>query len=156
MYELFIILMLLALLFVGAQAVLGLRLNTSSIPGPYDAELLLEVAAGVTKVATYNGATLDLGSGYAPGGIGQPAAACLMVTDLETTDSSNDYQAVLQESANGTDFTDAGPTISVAAIGGISIPGFVSKRYVRVKLTIAGDTPSITYAANLVPLGSVG
>lgn len=131
-------------------------MNTSHIPGPFDSQLLLEVAAGVTKTTTYDGATKDLGAGYAPGGIGQPAAAVVNVTDLETDDTSATYTATLQGSANGTDWDDVGPSVAITSTGAISVPGFLSQRYCRVKMTIAGATPSITYKAHLVPLGFPG
>lgn len=131
-------------------------MDTTHIPGPFDAELLLEDAAGVTKTASYDGASLDLGAGYAPGGIGQPAAAVVQVSALDTADTDETYTAVVEESADNSTFTPAGPEIAITATGALSVPGFISKRYVRLKLTLAGTTPSITYKAHLVPLGFVG
>lgn len=130
--------------------------NTSHIPGPYDAEMLLEAAAGVTKTETYDGAAKDLGAGYAPGGIGQPVAAVIQVSALDKANTTETYAAQLEESDDDLSYTAAGPSIAIAATGAVSIPGFLSKRYARLKITIGGDTPSITYKAHLVPLGHVG
>lgn len=131
-------------------------MNTSHIPGPYDAEMLLEDAAGVTKTATYDGAEKDLGDGYAPGGVGQPIAAVIQATALDLTTEDETYSLQLEESADGDTWTACGLAVSVTATGAVSVPGFVSERYVRVKATLAGTSPSITYKAHLVPLGLSG
>lgn len=60
------------------------------------------------------------------------------------------------ESDDDATYTAAGPAISIAAVGAISVPGFLSKRYCQLALTLAGTTPSITYKAHLVPVGTVG
>ncbi len=130
-------------------------MNTSHIPGPLDAEMLLEGAAGVTKTADYVGASLDHGSGYAPGSIGQPVAAVAQVSALDLANADETYSFVLEESDDNATFTAAGPIISVTQTGTLSVPGFLSKRYTRLKLDVGGTTPSITYIAHLVPLGSV-
>jgi len=131
-------------------------MDTTHIPGPYDAEMLLEVVAGVTKTADYNGATKDLGGGYAPGGIGQPGAAVVQVSALDFTTSDETYAFVVEESDDDATYTPAGPIITVAAPGAVSVPCFLSRRYCRLKLDVGGTTPSITYKAHLVPLGFIG
>lgn len=131
-------------------------MNTTHIPGPFDAEMLLELAAGVTKTADYNGAAKDLGGGYAPGGIGQPAAAVVEVSALDSTTGDETYAFVVEESDDDSTYTPAGPIISVTATGALSVPCFLSKRYCRLKLDVAGTTPSIAYKSHLVPLGFVG
>lgn len=131
-------------------------MDTTHIPGPFDAEMLLEDAAGVTQTADYDGATKDLGPGYAPGGIGQPTAAVVQVSALDTANGDETYSFVLEESDDGSTWSSAGPVIAVTATGALSVPGFLSKRYCRLKLAVAGTTPSITYQAHLVPLGHVG
>lgn len=131
-------------------------MKTTYIPGPLDAEMLLEGSAGVTKAIDYNGASKDLGSSYAPGGMGQPVAAVVQVSALDLADETETYAFVLEESADDVTFTPAGPIIDVTATGTISVPGFISQRYCRLRLDVGGDTPSITYKAHLVPLGSVG
>jgi len=145
-----------ALLVLGLIVTIGLRLNSGYIPGPYDAQMLLEDAAGVTKTADYDGASLDLGSGYAPGGIGQPMAAVVDLSDLDLASSDETYAFTLQESDDDGTFTDCGPAVEVAGTGAVSVPGFVSKRYVRCQLDVSGTTPSATYTAHLVPLGPLG
>jgi len=131
-------------------------MDTTHIPGPYDADMLLEDAAGVTKTADYDGASLNLGAGYQPGGIGQPAAAVAQVSALDLTDTDETYTFTVEESDDNVTFTPAGPIVSVTATGALSVPAFISKRYVRLKLDVGGTTPSITYKAHLVPLGFVG
>ncbi len=131
-------------------------MDITHIPGPYDAQMLMEDAAGVTKTADYNGASKDLGSGYAPGGIGQPAAAVVQVSALDFTTTDETYAFVVEESNDDSTFTAAGPIISVTATGATSVPCFLSKRYVRLKLDVGGTTPSLTYKVHLVPLGFIG
>lgn len=147
---------LFALIVVAALIAIGLRLNSDHVPGPYDADLLLEDEDGVTKTADYDGASLDLGSGYAPGGVGQPMAAVVVVSDLDLASSDETYAFTLQESADDSTFTDCGPAIEVTGTGTVSVPGFVSERYVRCQLDVSGTTPSATYTAHLVPIGHVG
>src|SRR5436190_21288271 len=66
------------------------------IPTPQDTQLLLQDT--VTKAASFNSAGKDLGSGYAPGGLGQPAAAVVQVSAMDTADGNETYVFVLQES----------------------------------------------------------
>ncbi|MGE5610858.1 MAG: hypothetical protein ACM359_16525 [Bacillota bacterium] len=120
-------------------------MNTSHIPTPQDEELRLEES--ITKTATFDGTTKDLGLRYAPGGLGQQAAAVVQVSAMDTESTDETYKMVLQESADGETWTDAGPIISVTEVGAISIPGWISKQYARVKLDVGGTTPSITYEA---------
>ena len=131
-------------------------MDTTYIPGPYDANMAME-GAGVTKTADYDGATLDLGSGYAPGGIGQPAAVVADVSALDTTDGDETYAFTVQESADGgVTWTDAGPAVTVTAAGAVSVPCFISGSNLRLSLNVGGTTPSVTYTAHMVPLGFVG
>lgn len=127
----------------------GLSLNTSFIPTPQDEALRLE--SSITKTATFNGTSFDQGSGFAPGGIGMAVAAVVNVSAIDSTTGDETYSAQLEESSDNATFTAAGPSVSLTATGAKSVPGFISKRYNRVKLTLAGTTPSITYEAWLNP-----
>jgi hypothetical protein len=59
-------------------------MNKNFVPTPQDEEGRLESA--ITKTADYAGTTKDMGNGFAPGGVGMPAAAVVNVTALDTTD----------------------------------------------------------------------
>jgi hypothetical protein len=121
-----------------------------TIPTPQDAGLLLQDTT--TKTATYQTPGLDLGSGFAPGGLGLPAAAVVNVTAADVGDGNELYTFVLQESADNVSFAAAGATVSATAAGVIAVKGWVTKRYVRLSLTVTGTTPSITFKAWLNPL----
>jgi len=151
---------LIATCLVAAFLALGLRLNKNYVPGPYDSNLL--IAASATKTANFNTASLDLGAGYAPGGCGAPVAAVVDATAGDRANQDETYTFTLEESSDNTNFTACGPGVAVTVAttvfttGAISVPGFVSKRYVRVALVVAGTTPSITYSTHLVPIGRPG
>src|SRR6476469_1600635 len=66
------------------------------IPTPQDTQLLLQ--DNVTKTASFNSAGKDLGSGYAPGGLGQSVAAVVQVSAMDTADGNETYGFALQES----------------------------------------------------------
>lgn len=109
-----------------------------------------EVQAAVTKTASFNGAAYDLGAGYAPGGLGRLLAAVVVATAIDTTDTNETYSFKLQESADGsTGWTDIGAGVAVTAVGNVVVKGIVTTRYIRLVLTAAGTTPSITYSAKL-------
>jgi hypothetical protein len=115
--------------------------------GPVDTGKALQAAA-VTKTASFNGAGLDLGSGYAPGGGGQPVQAAVPVTALDFTTTDETYSFKLQHSDDDSTYADCGAAVSAlsANVGSsIVLHGTVQRRYVRYALTIAGTTPSITY-----------
>ncbi|HVS73092.1 MAG TPA: hypothetical protein VHQ47_17690 [Phycisphaerae bacterium] len=126
-------------------------MNPTFVPSPLDDKLQIEAA--VTKTATGNGASIDLGNGFAPGGLGMPACAVVNATAFDHTTGDETYSAVLQESDDNSSFSACGAAVSVTGTGVISIPGIVSKRYVRIAWTLAGTTPSITYTAWFSPLG---
>jgi hypothetical protein len=115
--------------------------------GPVDAGKALQAAA-VTKTASFDGAALDLGAGFAPGGGGQSMDAAVPVTALDFTTTDETYSFKMQESDDDSTYTDCSPAVSAltANVGSsILLPGRVQKRYVRYSLTIAGTSPSITY-----------
>lgn len=128
---------------------LGQRLTTSWFPTPQDDAMQLESA--VTKTADFAGTTYDNGIGYSPGAIGQQVVAVVAISAMDKTTGDETYKFVLQESVDGVTWTDAGPIITVTAIGPVSIPAWLSQRYCRLNLDVAGTTPSITYDAWLNP-----
>ena len=121
-----------------------------TIPTPQDAALLLQDTT--TKTASYQSPGIDLGSGFAPGGLGKPAAAIINATAVDTTDGNETYTMVLQESSDNSTFTNAGASATISAAGVTAAKGWITKRYVRLSLTLVGTTPSITFKAWLNPL----
>lgn len=121
------------------------------VPGPLDAELLLQNT--VTKTASFDSTAVDRGEGFAPEGLGEAVAGVVSVTALDLTDESETYAFKLQESADNETFADIGLSVSVTAVGVKVVKGFLTKRYVRLALTAGGATPSITYKAWLKPCG---
>jgi hypothetical protein len=132
-------------------------MNKNFTPGPLDEGLRLEAAA-TTKTASFIGTTKDMGVGFAPAGVGLPMAAVVDVAAGDRSSSDETYTFKLRESDDDSTYTDAGPTVTVTVAGAalttgvISVPGFISKRYVKLDLVEAGTTPSLTYEAWLVPL----
>jgi hypothetical protein len=120
-----------------------LGITDPTIPGIQDVQLRLQ--ASVTKTASFNSTALDLGSGFAPKGGGQPMQGIVPVTALDTTSGDETYAFKLQESDDNSTFTDMTPAVSATAVSTVACKGFVTKRYVRLVLTAAGTTPSITY-----------
>jgi hypothetical protein len=120
------------------------------IPTPQDTQLLLQNTT--TQTASFNTGALDLGSGYSPGGTGQPVVAVVNVTALDTADGNESYTVTLQESADNSAWAASSPAVSIAATGGAVVRGHQTKRYVRLAFTIGGTTPSITLKAWLNPL----
>jgi hypothetical protein len=121
------------------------------IPTPQDNDLLLQDT--VTRTATGNGTALDLGAGFTPGGIGMPASAVIDVSAADRANSDETYNFKLQESSDNSTFVDIGVNTAVtvasttATLGVYVAKGFITKRYVRLVLTAAGTTPSVTYKA---------
>lgn len=122
----------------------------SIIPTPQDTQLLLQDST--TKSAAYNTPALDLGAGFAPGGLGLSVAAVVQVTALDTADGNETYNLVLQDSADNATFAPAGAATSVTAVGATAVKGRVTRRFVRLALTVGGTTPAITFKAWLNPL----
>ena len=120
------------------------------IPTPQDTRLLLQDTT--TKTATYNTPGLDLGSGFAPGGLGLPVGAVVQVTAVDVADGNESYSFVLQESNDNVTFTPAGGAATASTVGAHAVRGRVTKRYVRLALTVGGTTPSVTFKAWLNPL----
>lgn len=120
------------------------------IPTPQDAQLLLQDTT--TKTAAFNTPGLDLGAGFAPGGLGKSVAAVVQITALDTADGNETYSFTLQDSADNVSFTAVGAATPVTAVGAAAVKGRITRRYVRLVLTVSGTTPSITYKAWLNPL----
>lgn len=120
------------------------------IPTPQDTQLVLQDT--VTKTASFTSAGMDLGGGYAPGGLGQPVAAVVNVTALDTADGNETYAFALHESDDNVSYVAAGATAEALAVGTVAVKARIKSRYVRLVLTAGGTTPSITYKAWLNPL----
>ena len=119
------------------------------IPTPQDAQLLLQDTT--TKTANFNTPAVDFGAGFAPGGLGKPLAAVVQVTAMDTADGNESYSFTLQESPDNSAFTAIGISVT-GAVGALPVRGWVTKRYVRLALTVGGTTPSVTFKAYLNPL----
>jgi hypothetical protein len=121
-----------------------------TLPTPQDTALLMQDTT--TKTASFNTAGLDLGSGFAPGGLGKPVAAVVNVTAIDTSSGNETYSFTLEESSDNATFTAAGAAQAVTATGGFAVRGWLTKRYARLALTAGGTTPSVTFKAWLNPL----
>ena len=143
-------------LVILAALALSAFMADPTIPGPLDEEMLLQ--ATTTQVASTNSAALDMGAGFAPGGVGMPVAGVIDVTAADRANSDETYNFKLQESADNVTFTDIGANVALPVAGAVAtldtlVPkGFLTKRYVRLASTLAGTTPSITFKAYLKPL----
>ena len=106
------------------------------------------IQADVTSAATANGPALNMGDGYAPGGLGQPLAAVVNATAVKTSASNETYSLKLQQSSDGsTAWEDIGVGVLVAAAGVVVVSGLCTKANLRLVLTVGGTLPSITYSA---------
>ena len=119
-----------------------------------DAGLVLQAAA--TKTADFDGAWLDLGTGYAPGGLGVPAGAVINTTAFDYTTKDETYAFKLQGAdpdasgaADSATIRDLGASVAVTATGLAVAKGLIDSRFVRLSLDVGGTTPSITYSADL-------
>ena len=121
-----------------------------TLPTPQDSALLMQDTT--TKTAANQTPRLNLGSGFAPGGLGKPAAAIVHVTALDLASADETYAFTLEESADNVTFTAAGASTAVTAAGAAAVRGWLTKRYVRLSLAVGGTTPSVTFKAWLNPL----
>ena len=116
-------------------------MNSAFVPGGQDAALKIEDA--ITKSATYAGTAYDMGAGFAPGAIGQPMAAVVDVTAFAlggTTGASTWTATLMEATSSGGTYTACGADVSLTATGAVSVAGIISRRYVKLKLTLAGAT----------------
>src|SRR4051812_42591332 len=121
-------------LVAGLMLAMMLHLNTAYIPAQQDSSLQMENA--ITKTATFAGTTKDLGSGYAPGGVGAAIGAVVQITAIDAVSGDETYTAQLFESDDDSTYTQAGPIITISRAAGaqtLTVPGFVSKRYLQLK-----------------------
>jgi hypothetical protein len=125
-------------------------MSSPIIPTPQDTRLLLQDT--VTKTASYNTPGLDLGDGYAPGGPGQRVSGLIAVVARDDTTGDETYSLVLQQSDDDATYAACGAATTVTATGVAIVRGVITKRYVRLALTLGGTTPSITFKAWLNPL----
>lgn len=109
--------------------------------GVVDEQLLLQDAGSLT--ATGNGTALDLGSGFAPEG-GLPVQAAIDASVVDRTTGDETYTVKLQDSPDGTTYTDRTPDTSILAAGQTVLQGMIHARYVRLVRTLAGTTPILT------------
>src|SRR3954471_23949488 len=121
-----------------------------TLPTPQDTALLMQDTT--TKTANFNTAGLDLGSGFAPGGLGKPVAAVVDVTALDTSSGNETYSFTLEESNDNASFTATGAAQAVTTTGAVAVRGRLTKRYARLALVVGGTTPAVTYKAWLNPL----
>ena len=120
------------------------------IPTPQDTRLLLQDTT--TKTAAYNTPGLDLGAGFAPGGLGLAAGVVVQATAIDVADGNETYTFTVQESNDNVSFAAASAGVGVPAVGSHAVRCRISKRYVRLALVVTGTTPSITFKAWLNPL----
>ena len=122
---------------------------TSLLIGPIDNGLQVEDgAAAITS--SENGTAVDLGENHGPSPM-RFAQLFGDITALDTGDADETYELELEESADNSTWTATGLKFSVAATGEFSKGVGIKERYVRLKKTLAGTTPSITFEAWLVP-----
>lgn len=140
-------------LIVAAALALSAFMADPTIPGPMDEQLRLDAAAGAAatvQTASTNSTALDMGSGFAPSGIGQPVAAVIQVTAVSGTTPT--MAPKLQESSDNSAWTDCGAALAnITAAGTYVAKGVLAKRYIRLATTIGGTTPSFTFKAWLNP-----
>lgn len=139
--------LLAAVMIIALAVILAPKMADPQILGPMDTAMPLQAAA-VTKTASFNSAGLDLGSGYAPGANGQPCQAAIPISALDFTTGDETYSFKLQDSPDDSTYTDIGAAVSAlsANVGSsIVLNGTIKQRYVRLALTEAGTTPSLTY-----------
>jgi hypothetical protein len=146
------VLLMLAMVFLAA--VLAPRMAEPAVVGPQDAGLALQ--ASVTKTATFNSTGLDLGSGFAPPVGGMPMMGVVQFSAADFTTGDETYTFKLQDSPDNSTWTDRSAAVSSGVSASVSsgvlaVGGFIQQRYVRLVMTAAGTTPSITYQGYLNP-----
>ncbi|MCC2615937.1 hypothetical protein LJ739_06760 [Aestuariibacter halophilus] len=122
----------------------------------------LQFAADQNLTATGNSTnTIDLGSDRDIGK-GEPMGIVVCLSDADTTTGDETYTVGVQTDDNSA-FSSAAtlasaaiPSSELKAGGKLVIPlGHNNERYLRLALTLAGTTPSITYSAFLQPLSMI-
>lgn len=145
--------LLIALILLAIVVACGAKMADPRVMGPIDTTLPLQAAA-VTKTASFNGAGLDMGSGFAPPA-GMPVQSTIPISAADFASADETYDFEVEDSPDNATFTKRGAKGRVVAgdVGrSVTIDGVIFQRYVRYALTVAGTTPSITYGpAYLVP-----
>lgn len=115
---------------------------------PLQDELLI-LQASATLTTTQNGAALDMGSGFSPGGGGFPVQCAINATAVKVSAGNESYTFKMQDSPDNATWTDRTPPVVFAAPGAlpdmIALQGFITARYARLVVTIAGTAPTITF-----------
>jgi hypothetical protein len=117
------------------------------IPTPQDEQLRLEPLA--TAAASYITATFDLGAFFQTDN--GRSFGCVINVPAIAIGGDKTYFHKLQESPDGTTWTDASANLPITGPTTAMVVGFVSNRYVRRVITIAGTAPSITNESWLNP-----
>jgi len=120
---------------------------------PVDANLKAE--GPITKTADFNGASLDLGAGWAPDPLA-PVGVLIPVTACDGASADETYDFYIEESSDNSTFSATGCSINVPrGTTGVFQSVFKStKRYTRARLDVGGTTPSITYSVYFGPIPS--
>lgn len=123
--------------------------------GTIDAQL--QLFAGGVVAASANEPALDLGSGYAPNGPGQPMTAVIPFTTIKLSAGNETYSFKIQDSPDGaTNWVDRSAARlasddSIATTDGqsgeIALPCCTINEFVRLVITLGGTSPSITLGA---------
>jgi hypothetical protein len=117
------------------------------------AQQLLSVVIGlIAKAVSTLAHPLHLSAGFSPGGLGLAVGGVVQVTAADLADGNETYSFVLQESSDNVTFSAASAAVSTGAAGTYPVRGRVTKRFVRLALTVGGTTPSVTFKAWLNPL----
>ena len=88
-------------------------------------------------------------------GVARPVEGKVAFVDnaVDTTTGDETYALKVQDSPDNATFTDRSVSVTVTAAGVVTIPAFVTARYVRLVRTLAGTTPILTVADSyLTPL----
>jgi hypothetical protein len=112
----------------------------------------LVIEPPTTQTANYNGNPTFLQNFSPPDTpLGLPVVCLITPTAIFTGSSNETYTFTLQQSNDGVTWTNCGVTGAAASVAPFKLGAFVSMRYVRLQLTVAGTTPSISYTASLTP-----
>ncbi len=135
-------------------------MDITFVPTPQDDSLKIEAA--ITKSAAFAGTTFDFGATFAPSGHGLPFA---IVAKMSALSGTGTFTLTPVESDDDNTYTPCGPTgtltlggsltIGTSLTAGVmSVPGFLSKRYVRgsLGLTGAGTITMTDWMHPLTPL----
>ena len=133
--------------------VFGMTINNPGTDGksggPIDTDLTF--SDDVDLSASASSTVLDLGENFAPVPY-QVANVLIDVTAIKTSAGTETYHAKVWESADQQSWTETGVYITLEAIGQISKPVGLTKRYVKIGWQLSeGDSPAITGTAVLTP-----